>query len=443
MIQMRSVKKFAICGLYLLNLIIIGGFWYAGSSALFGTGTAGLFLAFGRLYGLLAVLSILTQVTLIGRNPLIEQTFGLDKLTRIHNANGRIAITFILLHPIFITLSYAQTANISFVSQLLEFMQTYPDVWQAVTAVVLFSIIVALSIYIVRKRLKYETWYYVHIFTYAAILLAWGHQLKLGGDFANRTFVLYWYVLYALVFGSLVVFRFIRPIYNLLKYGFVVERVVSETGDTNSVYITGNNIASFKSKPGQFVIVRFLQGTFISQKHPFSLSYIPKDNKLRLTIKASGDYTSTIQNLKSGTKVLIDGPYGVFTPDVITKDKILFIAGGVGITPIRPIVEWVAPNYNVVLLYGSRTQKDIIFKQELDTLSKKYRFPIYYVLSNDPTYAGEKGQLDKDRILRLVSDITDRDVYLCGPAPMIDGVRKSLAQLNVPKSQIHFEKFSL
>ena len=436
--------KKIIYAAFFLNLFIILFFWWQGSGSLFDGQVANSILAFGKLCGLLAVYFVLLQFVMRGRAVWIEETFGLNNLATAHRLNGYLSLFFILLHPFLITTSYSMLGRIGFVEQFFDLILHYPDVFFAYIAVLLFVIIVGFSIYIVRRKVKYEVWYYVHLLTYLAITLAFFHQIALGGTLvANKMFLYYWYSLYLFVFGNLFIFRFLRQGYLLWKYQFRVDSVVKEADNAMSVYITGNNLSRFKILPGQFFILRFLDTKRWWQTHPFSLSFVPKDNLIRVTIKNVGDFTSEIATLKTGTLILLDGPLGTFTSKQATKDKYLFIAGGVGITPIRALIEELAPQKkDIVLLYSSKTQ-DIIFKKELDGLAKQYRFPICYVVTEDPSYKGEKGRIDREKMKRLAPDFLKRDIYLCGPPPMMDALITQQQELGVTHASIHYERFAL
>lgn len=436
-------KKFLFL-LFFANLLIIIFFWWQGSSSLFGGEVSDIILAFARLCGLLAVFFVLLQFVMRGRAIWVEEVFGLNNLATAHRLNGYLSLSFITLHVLLILTSFSMVAKTNAVVQLIDFITNYFDLLKAFLAFLLFLTIVFFSIYIVRKRLKYETWYYIHIFTYLAIFLAWGHQITFGGDFAtNKNFILYWYAIYIVVFGNLLIFRFLRQLYLFIKYRFTVEKVIKETNDTTSVYISGKNLSQFKIKPGQFLILRFLDKKRWWQTHPFSLSFFPKDNLLRLTIKNVGDFTSEISQVKKGTPILIDGPLGTFTSKTAIKNKFLFIAGGVGITPIRALIEELsALKKDIVLLYSNKTN-DIVFKKELDELASKNKFIIYYVITEDPIYKGEKGRIDEDKIKRLVPDFLQRDIYLCGPEGMMEGLVKTLQKMGIKHESIHYERFSL
>lgn len=428
------------------NLLIILYIWAVTSADLItGGGLGGIALAFGRLFGLLAAYFALTQFLLMGRILWIERAFGLDHLASYHRFNGYAAIYSILIHAQLVILGYALSSKTNFFSQYAEVIKNYSYVAWALVAAILFLVVVGSSIYIVRRKLKFETWYYVHLIVYAAIILAFFHQLAVGGSFQDQQWMRnYWYLLYAFVGFSVLFWRFGLPTINLLRYGFKVGRVEKETDTSTSVYITGKHIDKLPAKAGQYVLVRFLGRGFFTQEHPFSLSALPKDNELRLTVKKIGDYTSVIPNLKVGTRVLLSGPFGRFTADVAKTNKRLFIAGGVGITPIRTLIEEaLEQNKDSVLLYANRNEDDVIFMQELGALKKKglKLTPVFSSPTNG--FKGETGYVDGERIKRLVPDFADRDVYVCGPQPMMDGVVTDLRSSGLSNEQLHFERFAL
>ena len=432
-------------GLLWLNLAIILFYWWQGSGSLVFADITGSLIAFGRLSGLLAVYTVLLQFVFMGRTPWVERTFGLDKLARIHHTNGKLTLFFILLHPLLLTAGYSLAAGINPWVQFKSFLFDYEHVFFAGIGALLFVVVVICSLVIVRSRLRYESWYFVHLLVYVAVFASFWHQLEVGTDLlSSQVFYWYWIALYSVVLVNHVLFRFLRPVYLYYRHDFVVSRIERETHNAVSIYIKGKNLESFPIYPGQFMIFRFFTKGLWWQAHPFSLSYIPRNNELRITVKELGDFTKQLHAVQVGTNVLIDGPYGIFTEWVRLNPKVLFIAGGIGITPIRSLMEqMVTQDTDAVLLYANRTQNDIVFKDELDQIAKRPNAEIVLVLSDDPEYAGETGKLERDRIQRLVPDISTRDVYLCGPVPMMDALIEVLRQLGVPKSHIHYEKFSL
>jgi len=331
-------KKIFWLTAFAFNGLIILAFWWQSSGDTLQSGSLGLLTALGRLSGLLAAYFILLQFFLMGRTPLLERAFGLDKLSRLHHLSGQWGIIFLLAHPLLLTFSYSRILGISFGQQISDFLFRYEEVGAAVLALVIFLVVVSSSIYLARKNLPYEWWYFIHLAAYLAVFLSFSHQMELGTDLnGNIIFYGYWLILYIVVFVSQALFRFLRPLYFFYQHRFYVKRVVRENYNTVSLYIGGRNLNAFPVQAGQFMILRFLTKKLWWQAHPFSLSLAPHGQELRVTIKGLGDFTNQVANVAAGAQIIIDGPYGVFTELKDAAGKILLIAGGIGITPIRSL----------------------------------------------------------------------------------------------------------
>lgn len=432
--------------LLVINILAVAAFWWKGSSASVLSGNVGqLLVAFGRLAGLAASLAVLLQFLAMSRLPWLERAFGLDKLSVFHQLNGKIALPLLLLHPAFVVFGYSNMMDVSFRNQMFTLVQGDSTMVMAMVGLVLFVLVATTSLYFVWRKFSYESWYFVHLLAYAAVFFSFWHQIKLGTDLiVNQAFYFYWISLYIAVLVSVLVFRFLRPLFFLKKHGFEIDRLVQETDMATSIYIKGRQLEKLSAQAGQFVFLRFLQKGFWLESHPFSLSAVPRGEELRVTIKAVGDFTSNIPKLESGTKVIIDGPHGIFTSNRSRLPKVLLIAGGIGITPLRSIFEeMLDQEKDVVLLYGNRKLSDIVFREEINSLSEKHNARVVHILSEEKDGGFESGYIDKEKLSKLVPDITEREVYLCGPAPMMKLLQQSLVELGVKKENIYFEVFSL
>lgn len=450
--------------LLLVHALIIGWFWQRGSWTDLTSGDAAAQLvAAGRLAGLVLASATLAQFLLMSRAPWLEQAFGLDKLARIHHRIGKYFLIPLLLHPLLITAGYASYSQLSYLRQYLAMLQ-YEDMLGAVVGFWLFLGIIVYSILQVWKRWNFERWYYVHLAMYLAIILSFGHQLELGGDFtASTLFSLYWYAAYAFAALHVGIFRFALPAYRTWKHQFTVSHITPETADTASVHITGTNLDQFHFTGGQFLFLRFLAKPFYTESHPFSISKNYDGHSVRHTIKGVGDFTRTIPQIPAGTKVLVEGPYGIFTAKRATGNKVLAIAGGIGITPFVAILEDLGKSgKDIVLIYGNKTEADIALRAELEHLAELYHFPIHHVISSQNTVVSSQlyntpkqtadnrllttfhtGFVTPELITQLVPDAVEREVFLCGPPPMMNGLLKTLPALGIPKHKIYYEKFSL
>jgi predicted ferric reductase len=439
-------KKALLWALWLANIAIIVGFWASYSGALWVEEELPAAVALGRLFGLLATFAALTQFIIMGRQGWLEPVFGMDHIARFHRLNGYATYILVLSHVALLIIGYSQLTGNTLIEQFIQFELRFPYVLLATIAALLLTCVVVASVYIVRRHLKFESWYFVHLLVYLAIALVPLHQLTNGGDLlANDLFALYWIGLYIFTAVAFLYWRWLRVFYRFWKFNFTVETVVAEAPRATSVYIGGRNMQQFRARGGQFVLVRFLTKDMWWQEHPFSLSQLPNGKQLRLTIRQLGDFTNQIPNLKPGTKVMVSGPHGAFTNQSATANKAVYIAGGVGITPIRSMLQELASDqqkHDAILLYANRTRDEIIFFKELEALSKQLAMPLHHVLSDDASY-GEHGFIDKEKLSRLVPDIAARDVFLCGPPPMMAAVIAALRELGVPSKNIHYERFSL
>jgi predicted ferric reductase len=305
---------------------------------------------------------------------------------------------------------------------------------------------VVVSVTIARRQLAYETWYFIHLYAYLAVVLAFSHQLATGLDFAgNPAFVWYWCGLYVLVGGSLVFYRLAGPLAIYSRHRFRVQRIEKEARGVFSIYITGRDLDQFQAEAGQFAIWRFMERKRWWQAHPFSFSAIPNGRRLRITVKSIGDFTSDIYTLKPGTPILVDGPFGKFI-ERPTNPKVLLIAGGIGITPIRPLAEEMAADgFDVRVLYRAHSEGDVVFKEELDALSSAENSVRvdYLITQSGGSRRGRDAWFAPDRLAGLVPDIFDRVVYVCGPLGMMAAVRASLEALGITPDQIRTEVFRL
>lgn len=435
-------RKYILGGIFFLNLAIIIFFWQLGSKDILFTQP---FIAFGRLSGLLAVLFILIQLVLISRLDYLEKAISLDKLLVIHGFNGFLSFFLIILHPILLILGYGQRTNNTFFQQLQSFILYWDEVGMAVLGTIVFIAATIVSLNLIKKKIKYEFWYLSHLFLYLAILWAYGHQLEVGHSLQNTIFAIYWYIIYFVVITILVWYRFLRPVWRFEKHLFRVVDIKRENESVCSIYIKGKNLNNYKIAAGQFFILRFINRRSWYEEHPFSLSALVSNDTLQFTIKALGDFSSKIETkIKVGDPVILDGPHGSFTSEKIKKDKVLMIAGGIGITPIKAMAEELnQQTRDVVLVYANKSLGETVFKDELAALSQTNpQFKIFHILSQEKIEGHEFGRLDVEKIKKFSPDIEEREIFICGPEIMTKSVIKILKNLKIKKSQIHWEKFS-
>ncbi|MEW9529763.1 ferric reductase-like transmembrane domain-containing protein [Microbispora sp. NPDC049125] len=394
----------------------------------------------GRISGLLAGYAIAVLLALMARIPALERGVGSDRLARWHSMGGRYVVGLSVAHALLIIWGYAVTERTDVVSETVTLNLSYPDVLKATVALPLLVGVGVISARAVRPRLRYETWFHLHFYTYLATWLAFGHQLATGNEFvaapAARTA---WYALYLTVAAAVVWYRFVTPVRQAVRHRLRVSRVVAEAPGVVSLHLSGRRLERLRAEPGQFFRWRFLTRDLWWSPNPYSLSAAPGPGELRITVKDLGDQSRSLARLRPGTRVLAEGPYGALTPARRRGRRVLLIAGGIGITPLRALFEGIpaAPG-ELTLLYRTRTTDDLVFRDELESISATRGAALHYCVG-PRSLVGDP--FTPRTLTQLVPDLREHDVYVCGPEEMTAGVMAALRAAGVARRRVHRESF--
>jgi predicted ferric reductase len=439
----RTATAWAIAAVVVANAAAIVLLWIQGGNVSGLRTTGALLTSLGRVTGLLGAYLALLQVLLLARLPPLERLAGFDRLTVWHRLNGKACLYLVLAHVALTTLGYAANDRIPIPREVASLLGDYTGMVAATVGTALMVLVVVTSLVIVRRRLPYEAWYLVHLTAYAGIALAWVHQIPTGNDLtANPTAAAYWTALYLVTLALLVTFRIAWPVVGAFRYRLRVAEVVADGPGVVSLRITGRHLDRLRAHAGQFFLWRFLDRGRWWASHPFSLSAAPDGRSLRITIKDVGDFTGRIGGVAPGTRVVAEGPFGVFTDVVRRRDRVLFIAGGIGITPIRAMVEAAPRAVDVALIYRVVREDDLVFRHELDALARARGVALYYVVGD---HRGPEGayRLSPEHLCELVPDIATREVYICGPPAMMRAAEQNVRRAGAPPAYIHTERFAL
>jgi predicted ferric reductase len=396
-----------------------------------------------RLTGLLSAYLALIQVVLIARLPFLERLVGFDRLTVWHRWNGHACLDLVLAHVVLSIWGYSLMDHLSLAKETSSMIWggIYPGMITATVGTFLFIAVVVSSVVVVRRRLRYEWWYLVHLTAYAAIALAWFHQIPTGNELVlDRVAADYWNSLYIATLVLLVFFRIGVPVLNAFRFRLRVAEVVEEGPGVVSLRIAGRGLDRLKADSGQFFLWRFLARDSWWASHPFSLSATPTNDSMRITVKALGDFSGKIRRVRPGTRVVAEGPFGTFTELVRRREKVVLIAGGIGITPIRALLEQMTGD--VTVLYRVVRDDDIIFRDELEELASGRNIDLRFVVGDHETDEG-RDLLSPQHLQEIVPDIAEREVYVCGPPAMTNAIRANVRHANVPARFIHAERFAL
>lgn len=430
-------------------------------------------LSLGRITALLAGFFALLEVILLARLPFLERLVGFDKLTIWHRWNGHAVLDLALAHVAFSVWGYARTDGTSWYQEYWNWLtlpqkapaisskpgsgsvgslclsltcakpatSPFPGIITATIGTALLIVVLVTSLVVFRRKLSYEWWYAIHFTAYAGIALAFLHMVPDGNDLhVDHVAGDYWISLFALTLALVVFYRLLRPIVNTFRFDLKVSEVIQEGPGVVSVRISGRNLDRLQTRAGQFFFWRFFTKGFWYTQHPFSISEAPDGSSFRITVKNLGDHSARFGEIPVGTRVFAEGPFGVFTAESRTTDKALLIAGGIGITPVRALLEQMGGD--LVALYRVVSSEDIVFMDELDRIAETRGVKVNYVVGD---HASEEGRnlLSPKHLKELVPDIAERDVYICGPVAMIDSIVPNLRSADVSRRRLHVERFAL
>ena len=404
--------------------------------------------AIGQLTALFGTYLALVGILLMSRAPFIDQVLGSDESSRIHRLAGFASVWFLVAHAVTSTIGLSGAITVPTIGEVWEQIYTFTILEAgglgATIALALLILVAVVSIRAARARLAYETWYGIHLYVYVAMALGFLHQLTIGTDFVNDELARNsWIALYAIAFVPLILFRFLEPLLHNLRHRFYIEKVVVERDGVASLWITGNAMHKLPVRAGQWFGIRVLNAQGWWRSNPFSLSAGPNGVHLRFTIEALGDRTHEFQHLKPGTRVFLEGPYGVLTGAVRTREKVLLIAGGIGITPLRALFE-VLPvrRGDMALLYRAPSNASVVLKRELRRIAEARGADLNFVTGSRDQFTFDDDPLSPGGLWAAYPDVRERDIYLCGSPRMMATVEKSLRDIGVPRHQIHLERFS-
>ncbi|HTW07355.1 MAG TPA: ferredoxin reductase family protein [Acidimicrobiales bacterium] len=416
--------------------------WWHDTAPATVDGTGPFLTAAGRVTGLLGTYLVVVEVLLMARVTWLDGMIGMDRLAVWHRRNGEYAIWLLVAHAVLTIWGYGLTAGAGVLSEAKTVVLDYPDMLAATVGLGLLVAVGVLSARAVRRRVSYHTWYFIHLYTYIALALSFAHQFNSGADFATHPLNrLIWALMYCVVAALLVAYRVVKPLITSARHRFRVVGTTNEAPGVVSVYVTGRRLDRLRAEAGQFFMWRFLTKQGWWQAHPFSLSAAPNGKWLRLTAKATGDHSSSLRHLQPGTSVILEGPYGAFTQARRRRRKALMIGAGIGVAPLRALME-VLPvrRGEMTLLYRASDAAHLALRGEIDHLAAEQGSSVHYLVgrrAEHPEY------LTPGHILQLAPDVAQRDIFVCGPPHFTDMVRDSLRELGVANTQIHAESFEL
>jgi len=397
-----------------------------------GISTNLLLHSIGKITGLIGFLFLSILIISGDTARFFDRVFGMDKIIKFQRKFALITSIFVIAHPLFFMLSSGNYFN-----YLIPNFAVLPLALGVISLYLYVIVMVSSALY---KRISYNVWQYIHIFTYILFGFSLYHAFYLGSDSGNWLLkVIYLILLAAVALGA--VYRTNYKLKQRRRGKFYVEGVKRETKDVFTLALKPEKKFSFQA--GQFCFLRLNQAKLYA-RHPFTIVSSPGEAALCFIVKIQGRFTRALSELKPGDEIIVDGPFGVFTVKNRAKDLVL-IAGGVGLAPFISLIRdrlAAATTQQVVLLYGAKTEVDLIYRQELDGIKQSW-FKKVYILNDHSSglAAGEIGYINQDIIEKYVKNISNSLFYICGPETMKVSLKKILAKLKVSRKNIIIEDF--
>ncbi len=392
----------------------------------------------GNLTGLVGTYLALLMVLLVSRIPPVERVLGQDGLLRWHRRLAPWPLSLIAAHALLLTVGFAQAGHTTLARQLGDFLASYPDLLAATVGLALMLLAGVTSVRAIRSRLRRETWWVIHLYLYLALALSFAHVIVLGPSFVGHPLTrAVWSLAWLCTAGLVLAYRIGLPLARSLRHRLQVVEVRREAPGVVSVTCAGRQVERLRVNGGQFFAWRFLVRGLWWQAHPYSLSSLPRAPYLRLTVKEQGDHSGAVARLRPGTRVAIEGPYGAFTHHAQRRRKVALLAGGIGVTALRALLEDLPKASRPVVVLRAARAEELALREEVAELVHHRRGTLHELVGSredHPVHAAGLAQ--------LVPDIGERDVYVCGPQSFVTDVVTAARDLGVPKEALHYEVFS-
>ncbi len=414
-------------------------------------------LTFGRLTGLIGFMLYAINLVLSVRRRWLENLFGgLNRVYIAHHITGALALIFLLFHPIFLAFRYIELSTLATIKDAAKFLLprwihfdlSYYEVQDAVAinnGIIAFVGMVVLLIITFFVKLPYRIWVFTHKFLGVAFVFAGLHTIMIASDVYRDPFLKSYIIIWTLVgFGA---FLYRSVMGNMFVRRTPYKVMSAGTLPGNVVHVFFEPVSKpIDFKPGQFVFVRFLWADgdgIIQEAHPFSIASAPNEpnNQLRLYMKALGDFTTSLKRLKPGTIAEIEGAFGRFLPTRFDNSPQIWIAGGIGITPFLSVARsFDTKRPQIDMFYSVQNSDELIDQEALaQFLPKNYAQFRYHTYVNSE----QNGHLNAKYIDENSGGLKGKEIFLCGPPPMMKSLKAQLKSMGIPNSKIHSEEFAM
>jgi predicted ferric reductase len=400
-------------------------------------------LEFSVALGFVGLTQIALQFVLIARFRRVTAPYGIDIILQYHKQIAMIAVLLILAHPTILMINDPSR---------LELLNPLSGTWASrsgLASVFALLLITLLSVFRQRISLDYEVWRVTHaLLAITALVFAQLH-VTFAGVYINTPWKhALWIAFGALMVGLLAYLRLVKPALQR-RAVYRVAEVREERGDTYTLVLTPDGHEGLRFDPGQFAWIKIHDSPYTIEEHPYSFSSsAERPGRLEFGIKVLGDFSAGVKDIPPGSKAYLDGPHGAFSVDRYPAAGYVFIAGGVGITPVMSSLRTLADRADrrpLLLFYAEKTWDGVAFREELEALEDTLDLKVVYVLEEPPEdWQGEEGFVTSEVLDKhLPEEKIKREFFVCGPDAMMDAVQEALLAHGVKAQSVHMERFNL
>ncbi len=394
--------------------------------------------------GFIGLAMMALQFALTARINCVEASYGIDIILQFHRYTSIVAFGLIVIHPLILFVTEPETL------QLLNILEAPWRARFAVASTTALILLVVTSIWRKPLKIPYESWRILHgILAIAIITSGLAHTIGVGYYLSLFWKNALWDAIALFALWLLIYVRVVKP-WFMTKKPYLVEEVIPQRGDVWTLALRARGHEGVNFEPGQFAWITLDISPFRLREHPFSMSSSAlKSERLEFSIKALGDFTKHIKNVRPGTKAYLDGPYGVFTTDRYQDSAgFILIAGGIGITPMMSMLVTAAERQDdrpFLLIYASKTWSDVTFREELNELKSQLDLTIVHVIKEPlEDWQGETGYIDRELLEKYIPlRRGSRQYFICAAPVMMNAVETALHKLEVPVTNVHMEHFKL
>ena len=390
-----------------------------------------------QLSGISASFAGLAGLALAARPLAIEHRYGLDRVFIWHRILGETMAVLVGIHVV--TAVFAWGFDAGFGAAIIDLTGRDSYMALAFVGALIIGTVTITSLRSIRRQMSYETWYFIHLLAYVGFAISFSHEIVWGELFADDPFSRWlWIALHVGIAIMLIRGRWGRLIAATLRPMHIAE-TRKLNNNTTELRLAGGTLPKMVGDAGQFVIVRPLARGLWWQAHPFSLSAAPTTDGLKISVKSLGDGSASIGQLPRGTRVAVEGPFGAFTPSTIDDRKVLFIVGGIGVAPVKAMLERLDSRHQPIVLYRASRHDDLVYANELRAMARDLGGELMTLVG--PTASLAIKDPFSGRVLsKAIPDLKDRVALLCGPERLLWAGRAGLREAGVASDDIHFEQ---